>query len=43
MIEFIFRPSRTVAGKRMVSRLFSGRYAVDKGAKLVTVGLNTPD
>ena len=31
MIEFIFRPSRTVAGKRVVSRLFSGRYAIDKG------------
>ncbi len=43
MIEFIFRPSRTVAGKRVVSRLFSGRYAVDKGAKPVTVRLNTPD
>ena len=43
MIEFIFRPSRTVAGKRVVSRLFSGRYALDKGGKLVTVGLNTPD
>ncbi len=43
MIEFIFRPSRSVAGKRVVSRLFSGRYAVEKGAKLVTVGLNTPD
>jgi integrase len=43
MIEFVFRPSRTVAGKRVVSRLFSGRYAVDKGAKPVTVRLNTPD
>ena len=43
MIEFIFRPSRTVAGKRIVSRLFSGRYAVEKGASPVTVRLNTPD
>jgi integrase len=43
MIEFIFRPSRTVAGKRTVSRLFSGRYAVEKGASPVTVRLSTPD
>jgi integrase len=43
MIEFVFRPSRKVAGKRVISRLFSGRYAVDKGAKPVTVPLDTPD
>jgi len=43
MIEFVFRPSRTVAGKRTVSRLFSGRYAVEKGTSPVTVRLNTPD
>jgi len=43
MIEFVFRPSRTVAGKRTVSRLFSGRYAVEKGASPITVRLNTPD
>jgi len=43
MIEFVFRPSRTVAGRRVVSRLFSGRYAVEKGARVVTVRLTTPD
>jgi hypothetical protein len=31
MIEFVFNPSRLIAGKRVVSRLFSGRYAVEKG------------
>ena len=43
MIEFVFKPSRLIAGRRMVSRLFSGRYAVEKGARAVTVRLNTPD
>src|SRR6185312_2479325 len=43
MIEFVFRPSRKIAGKRVVSRVFSGRYAVEKGARPVTVPLNTPD
>lgn len=43
MIEFIFRPSRLVNGKRVISRVFSGRYAIDKGGKIITVGLNTPD
>jgi hypothetical protein len=43
MIEFIFRPSRKVAGKRIVSRLFSGRYGIEQGASPVTVRLNTPD
>ena len=43
MIEFIFRPSRLVNGKRVISRVFSGRYAIHKGGKIITVGLNTPD
>ena len=43
MIEFVFRPSRLKGGKRTVARVFSGRYALDKGDKLTTVRLNTPD
>jgi integrase len=43
MIEYVFRPSRLVAGKRVVSRVFSGRYAVEKGGRVATVRLNTPD
>lgn len=43
MIEYVFRPSRIVDGKRVLSRVFCGRYALDKGAKPVRVSLNTPD
>ena len=43
MIEFVFKPSRRIDGKRVVERLYSGRYAVGKGEKPVTVRLNTPD
>ena len=43
MIEYVFRHSRAVNGKRVYARVFSGRYAVEKGAKPVTVQLNTPD
>src|ERR1700690_4004886 len=43
MIEFVFRPSRRVGGKRVLERLYSGRYALGKGEKPVTVRLNTPD
>jgi len=43
MIEFVFRPSRTVNGRRVLSRVFCGRYALDKGMKPVRVSLNTPD
>ena len=42
-MSFVFKPSRIVEGKRVRSDLFSGRYAVIKGGRLVTVGLNTPD
>lgn len=43
MIEYVFRHSRVVDGKRVTSRVFSGRYALEKGAKPVTVCLKTPD
>jgi len=43
MIEYVFRHSRIVGGKKVLSRVFSGRYAIDKGAKPVSVCLNTPD
>jgi integrase len=43
MIEYVFRHSRMVGGKKVLSRVFCGRYAIEKGAKPVTVRLNTPD
>ena len=43
MIEYVFRHARMVEGKRVYARVFSGRYAIAKGAKPVTVCLNTPD
>jgi len=43
MIEYVFRSSRRVNGKRIVSRLFSGRYSLERGQKPVTVPLDTPD
>ena len=43
MIEYVFRHSRKVGGKRIYSRVFSGRYALAKGARPTTVCLNTPD
>jgi len=43
MIEYVFRHSRKVGGKRVYSRVFSGRYALAKGAGPMTVCLNTPD
>ena len=43
MIEYVFRHSRMVGGKKILSRVFCGRYAIEKGAKPVTVRLNTPD
>src|SRR5208337_3832655 len=39
----VFRPSRRVKGKRVVSRVFVGRYSLSKGGKPVRVLLNTPD
>lgn len=43
MIEFVFRPSRVIDGKRTLLRVFSGRYALAKGDRPTTVCLNTPD
>jgi len=43
MIEYVFRHSRMVGDKRVTSRVFSGRYALAKGERPVTVCLNTPD
>src|SRR4051812_31836446 len=43
MIEYVFRPSRIENGKRVLARLFCGRYALDKSTKVVQVSLNTPD
>ncbi len=43
MIEYVFRPSRIVNGKRVLSRVYCGRYSLDKGTKPVRVSLNTPD
>lgn len=43
MIEYVFRPSCIVNGKHVLSRVFCGRYVIDRGAKPVQVGLNTPD
>ena len=43
MIEFVFRPSRVIDGKRTLLRVFSGRYALARGDKPKTVCLNTPD
>src|SRR5687768_12058227 len=43
MIEYVFRPSRVVNGKRILARLFCGRYALEKGARMVQVSLDTPD
>lgn len=41
--ENVFRPSRRVNGKRVLSRLYSGRYSLGRGLKPVTVSLHTPD
>lgn len=43
MIEFVYRPSRRVRGKRVLSRVYSGRYSLRKGEPAVTVALDTPD
>jgi integrase len=43
MIEYVFRPSRRKNGKRVLCRLYSGRYSLARGLKPVTVALDTPD
>lgn len=39
----IFRPSRRVNGKRIISRFYVGRYSLTKGGKTIRVALDTPD
>lgn len=43
MTEYVYRPVRIRAGKRVVSDLFYGRYALMRGGRVVTVSLGTPD
>ena len=43
MIEFIFKPSRMVAGKKLISRTYSGRYALRAGDTVRTICLYTED
>jgi integrase len=43
VIENVFRPSRIRDGKRIVSRLYSGRYTLGRGQRVLTVALETPD
>jgi len=45
MIEYIFRPSRRdkATGNRVRADYYSGRYALTKGGRSVSVSLNTPD
>jgi integrase len=39
----VFKPSRRIKGKRVVSRYFVGRYSLTNGGKVIRVTLNTPD
>jgi integrase len=41
--ENVFRPSRRENGKRVRSRLYSGRYSLGRGEPAKTVPLHTPD
>src|SRR5258708_28528541 len=41
--EYVFKPSGRVKGKRIVSRLYSGRYRLGRGEPIITVQLHTPD
>lgn len=43
MIEYVFKPIRTRKGKRVQSRLYSGRYSLGRGERAVTVGLHVTD
>ncbi|MBI2513548.1 MAG: tyrosine-type recombinase/integrase [Opitutae bacterium] len=43
MIEYVFRPSRKINGRRVKSRLYSGRYSIARGERPRTVALHTPD
>ena len=39
----VFKPSRRINGKRIISRCYVGRYSLTNGGKLIQIGLNTPD
>jgi integrase len=43
MTEYVFRPSRWKNGKRVESRMYSGRYRRAGEKKITTVALDTPD
>ncbi len=43
MTEYVFKRSRRVKGKRVLSRVFVGRYSLGRGLPMVTVPLDTPD
>lgn len=43
VIEFVFRPTRLILGKRVASPYWSGRYSLEKGEAARTVALHTPD
>jgi integrase len=43
MIEYVFRPTRRIGKRRIVSRLYRGRYSLSRGGKPVTVALSTAD
>jgi len=43
MIKYVFRVKRKKAGKKVVERLYSGRYRLDGEAKIFTVALKTSD
>lgn len=43
MTEYVFKPSRRVNGKRVFSRLYSGRYSLGPRESVITVSLHTPD
>ena len=42
MVEYVFKPSRMVDGKRVVSRLYSGAYSLARGEKARRACLHTP-
>jgi integrase len=41
--EFVFRPTRTLDGKKVRARLYAGQYLVDGMPRAKRVQLNTPD
>lgn len=43
MTEYVYKPVRKKNGKRIESRLFSGRYSLAYGERARTIPLHTPD